>query len=348
MVTARDRADRAPASMTDVATLAGVSVGTVSNVLNRPDKVSAATAARVRRVISELGYVRNDAARQLRAGRSRAVGLIILDVRNPFFAELARGAEDAAASAQLSVLLGNSDKRRDREDEYLTLFEEQRVQGVLISPVDDATTRLKRLRQRGIPAVLVDRVASDHSFSAVSVDDVAGGQLAAQHLLETGRRHIAFIGGPTQLRQINDRITGAKDALANWPASRDVHFEVIEVTALTITEGHRAGQLLADRPSAQRPDGVFAGNDLVAIGLLQALIAAGIRVPTDIGLIGYDDIPFAQAAVVPLSSIRQPAEDIGAEAMQILLAHATDSGIKPRHVVFQPDLVVRASTAAIV
>src|ERR1700744_452173 len=157
----------AAVSVRDVALRAGVSVGTVSNVMNRPDKVSAATIESVQRAISELGFVRNDAARQLRAGRSRAVGLVILDVGNPFFADLARGAEDQAARAGFSIILGNSDEKADREATYLDLFEEQRMHGVLISPFGDITARLLRLRERGIPAVLVDRTTQDESFSSV-------------------------------------------------------------------------------------------------------------------------------------------------------------------------------------
>jgi LacI family transcriptional regulator len=199
----------AAASVRDVALRAGVSVGTVSNVLNRPAKVTADTVARVQRAIDELGFIRNDAARQLRAGHSKTLGLVVLDVRNPFFTDVARGAEDKAAEAGLTVILGNSDENTDRESAYLDLFEEQRVHGVLISPFGDITTRLERLRQRGIPAVLVDRSSGDASFSSVSVDDLAGGRLAVEHLIAQGRGRIAFIGGPMQIRQVQDRLAGA-------------------------------------------------------------------------------------------------------------------------------------------
>ena len=144
-------------SVKDVASRAGVSVGTVSNVLNRPEKVAAATVQRVHAAIEELGFGRNDAARQLRAGRSRSIGLVVLDVRNPFFTDVARGAELRAAADDLSILLGNSGDDPARESSYLDLFEQQRVHGVLISPVHDVSGRLERLRAHGIPSVLVDR-----------------------------------------------------------------------------------------------------------------------------------------------------------------------------------------------
>lgn len=329
-------------SVKDVAERAGVSVGTVSNVMNHPEKVADAARARVLAAIEELGFIRNDAARQLRDGRSTSIGLVVLDVRNPFFTDIARGAEDRAAQAGLTVLLANSDENPAREAAYVDLFEQQRVHGVLISPLGDITPRLGMLRARGIPAVLVDRAAPDASFSSVSVDDVAGGRMAAEHLIAQGRRRIAFVGGPLQLRQASDRLDGARQAAAEHP---DVELRVIEIDALSVIAGRAAGAAIVE--SADRPDAVFAANDLVAMGVLQALMmqGAGIRVPQDIALIGYDDIDFASAAVVPLSSIRQPSALIGQTAVEILLEEAADASIAPRQVEFVPELVVRASTS---
>ncbi len=331
-----------PASVKDVAALAGVSVGTVSNVMNRPEKVSAAVVVRVHAAIDELGFVRNDAARQLRAGRSTTIGLVVLDVRNPFFTDLARGAEDRAALDGYSVILGNSDEKADREATYLDLFEVQRMHGVLISPFGDITERLRRLRERGIPAVLVDRTSADVSFSSVSVDDIAGGHLAVGHLLRQGRRRIAFVGGPLEIQQVTDRLAGARTAVASHP---DATLEVVTVEALTVMAGRAAGTALVARDHADRPDAVFAANDLVAMGVLQALVMVGnLEVPGQIALIGYDDIDFASAAVVPLSSIRQPSALIGQTAVEILLEEAADPALAPRQVVFQPELVVRESS----
>ena len=330
------------ASIRDVATRARVSVGTVSNVLNQPEKVSPASIARVHAAIEELGYVRNDAARQLRAGRSTTLGLVVLDVRNPFFTDLARGAEDEAAERGLSVLLGNSDEDVVREGTYLDLFEEQRVHGVLISPIGDVSGRLRRMRERGTPAVLVDRVSEDGTFSSVAVDDVVGGDLAVEHLVSTGRRRIAFVGGPFEIRQVADRFAGATRAVARRPG---VALERIETHGLTVLEGRRIGEALVDRPPTERPDAIFAANDLVAVGLLQALNMSGsMHVPEDVALIGYDDIDFASAAVVPLSSVRQPSQLIGATAVKLLLEEAASPTLAPRQIVFQPQLVVRAST----
>jgi LacI family transcriptional regulator len=335
-------------SVREVAAAASVSVGTVSNVLNRPDKVASATVARVLAAIDELGFVRNDAARQLRAGRSRSIGLVVLDVRNPFFTDVARGAEDRAAEDGMTILLGNTDENADREAAYVDLFEEQRVHGVLISPMTDDLPRLERLRSRGTPVVLVDREAADRRFSSVSVDDVVGGTLAVRHLLDTGRRRIAFVGGPESIRQVADRLEGARRAVAEVPGAT---LEVVETDSLTVLQGRAAGESLRARDAADRPDAVFAANDLLAMGVLQALMMLGtVRVPDDIALIGYDDIDFASAAVVPLSSIRQPAALIGYTAVDLLLREAADAAdgtaAEREQVVFQPELVVRDSTRA--
>jgi LacI family transcriptional regulator len=178
------------------------------------------------------------------------------------------------------------------------------------------------------------------------VDDVEGGHLAGAHLTAIGRRRLAFVGGPPSIRQVSDRLEGARRAVAATPGAT---LEVIEMTALTVLEGRRAGEAIAARTPAERPDAIFAANDLLAVGLLQALVMSGdLRVPEDIALIGYDDIDFAAATVVPLSSVRQPAALIGYTAVDLLLRELglADDGEGPheRSVLFQPELVVREST----
>ena len=329
-------------SVREVAALAGVSLGTVSNVLNRPEKVAPGTVLRVQNAIAELGFVRNDSARQLRAGRSSTVGLIVLDGGNPFFTDVARGAEDAALSKGLAVLIGNSDESTDRERTYVDLFEERRVAGLLISPAGDDLSRLARLRDQGTVVVLVDRRADDASFASVSVDDVAGGRIAVEHLLAIGRRRIAYVGGPFGIRQVVDRHAGALVATTAAGAS----LEVLPTTSLSVLEGRRVGEELQRRPASERPDAVFAANDLVAVGLEQAFVMRGsVAVPDEIAIVGYDDIAFAEAAVVPLTSVRQPAQDLGRRAIE-LLVRQVDQGqdVELEQVEFTPELVVRQST----
>ena len=332
-------------SVRDVAGAAGVSVGTVSNVLNRPEKVSPETVARVLGVIDRLGFVRNDAARQLRAGRSRTIGLVVLDLRNPFFTEVARGAEERAGVDGLSVLVANSDEKQDREATHLDLFEEQRVFGVLVTPVAENLAKLRRMRDRGIPAVFVDRESRDPSFASVAVDDVEGGRIAAAHLLDVGRRRLAFVGGPISTRQVSDRLDGAQRAVAAFGA--DATLEFLGTSALTVDEGRRAGRRIAERERAARPDAIFAANDLLAIGLLHSLVmTAQVRIPDDVAVIGYDDIGFASTAVIPLSSVRQPAALIGSTAVDLLVDPSRDQARPGEHVVFRPELIVRETTVS--
>ena len=334
------------ASVKDVAEAAGVSVGTVSNVLNRPDRVAPATVARVQDAIVRLGFVRNDAARQLRAGRSNSIGLVVLNARNPFFADVAQGAEERAAEHGLTVLVANSDEKADRERAHIELFEQQRVHGVLITPVAESLPRLQRLRERGMPTVLVDRESQDGAFPSVAVDDISGGRLAVEHLCDIGRRRIAFVGGPLSLRQVADRLDGAQRAVASRD---DATVEFIGTDALTVEAGRDAGRRILEREPSARPHAVFAANDLLALGLLQALVMTGdVRVPEDIALIGYDDIDFASSAVIPLSSVRQPAALIGSTAVDLLMRIAGNAQAANEHVVFQPELIVRASTGGLV
>ncbi len=328
-------------SVKDVASAAGVSVGTVSNVLNRPEKVSPATLEHVQRVIGELGFIRNDAARQLRAGTNRAIGMVVLDVRNPFFTDVARGVELRLGEHRRPLILGSSGQDAERESTYLDLFEEQRVSGLLITPVGKVLPRLRRLRERGTQVVVVDRRTGSREFSSVAVDDVRGGRLAAQHLVEAGRRRLAFIGGPQGLTQIKHRLRGAESVVADH-AGTSLRF--VEAGTMDADAGRQGAESLLALPTRERPDAIFAANDLVALGVLQALTLAGVRVPDDVAILGYDDIDFAASAAIPLSSIRQPRAEMGEVATDLLLAAIEDPAVQVRDIVLEPELVVRRST----
>lgn len=331
-------------SIQDVARLAGVSIGTVSNVLNNPDRVKPDTLAKVQRAIEQLGFVRNDAARQLKAGRSKTLGLVVPDIGNPFFSDIARGAEQASADHGYSVIVGSDNHSREREAAYLTLFEEQRAGGVIISPIDDVSETVLRLRDRGTAAVLVDRRADPSIACSVSMDDVAGGKLAVQHLIEQGCKRIMMVGGPAELQQIADRLIGARAAITE--AGADISFEYLPTRELSVLVGREQGERLASLGDHARPDGIFAANDLLAVGILQAfMFRSRVRVPQDIALVGYDDIDFAAAAIVPLSSIRQPGSLLGSKAVELVFQE-NQEGLSHKHaqLTFQPEIVVRESS----
>jgi LacI family transcriptional regulator len=334
----------APVSIREVAAYAGVSVGTVSNVLNRPDVVAEPTRSRVQAAIKQLGFIRNESARQLRAGRSRTVGLVVLDVANPFFTDVARGVEDEASESGLAVILCNSDDQQTKETHYLELLEEHRVQGILITPVSGGYERLARLQRRGTPVVLLDSRSPTRGQCSVSVDDVLGGDIAVTHLLEARHERIAFVGGPMTIRQVADRREGAIRALERSGLRGD-QLQVIETAALNVPAGKLAGTEIAGMPAGRRPTAVFCANDLLALGVLQEMTASRIRVPDSISIVGYDDIDFAAAAAVPLSSVRQPRHLLGRTAAQLLLDEALgEASHQHRQVVFEPELVIRQSS----
>ena len=334
-------------SMRDVAARAGVSVGTVSNVLNWPAKVSPTTAHRVRQAIDDLGWVPNEGARQLRTGHLRTIGMIVLDIANPYFAEVALGVEDVLYNHGFSVFIGNSNQQPEREERLLRQYEEHRVRGIILAPIAGVNQYAKRLRRRGIPVVMLDR-AYDSEACGVGVDDVEGGRLAATHLVERGHRRLAFVGGPMVLAQVRDRRAGAERALRSL--TDDGSLLTVTTPALAIQPGLEAAEEILALPPATRPTAVFAANDLLAIGLLQGFVSAGVRVPEDIALIGYDDIEFAASSAVPLSSIHQPRRAMGAQAAALLIDQikALDEGEEHFHqaVRMTPVLVARRSTDA--
>jgi LacI family transcriptional regulator len=331
------------AGIRDVADLAGVSISTVSNALNRPERVSDELIERVRTASDRLGYIPLHAARQLRIGRSGLLGMTVINISNPFFADMVAGAEEAAAAAGFSVLVANSGDDAAAERGHLELFERVQVEGVLVSPFGPMTTWQERLRRRNVPVVLVDAADDGDALPSVSFDDVAGGRLAAEHLIATGRRRLAFVGARDEVRQVRERLEGARQAV---DAHADVTLEPFWTSGATSQRGLAFGDEIADRHPEDRPDGIVASNDHLAMGLLHGLTSRGVRVPEDIAVVGYDDIEFARLAVVPLTSVRQPAREMGRAAAEMLIARISDADAPTSaNVVYQPELVVRDSTA---
>jgi LacI family transcriptional regulator len=331
-------------SIREVAKRAGVSLGTVSNVLNRPDIVAEETRRRVQQAIEEIGFVRNGSARQLRAGNSQYIGLVMLDVANPFFTEVARGVEDTANKSGYVVILCNSDDSVEKESHYLQVLEEQRARGVLITPVQSHASYLQRFRRRGIAVVLLDRPSRIRDLCSVAVDDVRGGELATDHLLGQGHRSIGFVHGPLSIRQCADRRRGVLRAVRS--AGLDPDQVIIDITtpAQNSNEGGESlSRLLRGRI---KPTAVFCANDLLALGLMRALIKNGISIPGELALVGYDDVEFASVLSTPLTSIRQPKYELGRKAAELLIDEANyPTSHRHQHIVYQPELIVRESSS---
>jgi LacI family transcriptional regulator len=324
----------------DVAVRAGVSISTVSNALNKPGSVSSVLTERIRAAVDELGYVPLHAAQQLRVRRSGLLGMTVINIANPYFGSLVTGFEDAAAAGGMRVLVGNANDDAQRERDHLELFESVQVEGALVAPFGDNARTLSRLRSRGIPIVLVDSVDDAGIISSVSFDNIAGGRLAAEHLISLGRRRLVFLGAREEVRQVRERLQGVRDAVS---ASDGVDLEVVWTARTTPELGRSWSEQFAQLPPDARPDGVIATNDLLACGVVSGLVQAGVRVPDDLAVVGYDDIAFARVAAVPLTSIRQPAQGMGRRAGELLLEQV--GGERERKtVVYEPELVVRAST----
>lgn len=333
---------RSRPSVADVARLAGVSVGTVSNVLNRPDRVSQSTRDRVQGAIAELDFVPSASARQLRAGVAQSVGAIVLDLANPFFTAVTRGIEDRIETDGLALLVSSSDEKSAREAHFLRLYEQHGVRGVLVTPASEDLSDLEAARERGTRVVLMD-AAGDADFPSVSVNDVLGASLAVGHLLAQGHRRITFFNGPTAIRQCAARLAGARDAVIAAGLDPDEVLTVVSIAALNADAGDAAMLELLDLAAARRPTAVFCVNDLVALGALRTALRAGVRVPDELAIVGYDDVPFAGMLMVPLTTVRQPTHEIGWAAADLLLGLNGESAAV-QHVEFAPELVVRLSS----
>jgi LacI family transcriptional regulator len=332
-----------PASVKDVAALAKVSSSTVSNFLNHPHLLGEATRERVRAAIVELGFVPNESARQLRAGTGKLLAVSLIDAWQPYFAELSRGVEDVIRDSPWSLMFSNSNRDEQQERDNLDMFEAHRVQGIVIYPQGDVTTRLERLADRGVKSVVVGPALRSPRFASVPFDDRGGGRLAGSHLIATGRRRIAFLGNPDQIAQSRDRLGGVHDAVT--ASGERVSVVTVPVPELSGEAGLQAAESILALPRAERPDAVFAANDVVAVGALTCFLRHGIEVPGEIAIVGFDDIALAHQAVVPLTTIRQPGYEIGRAAAGLLLEQLEHPTAPPPQLTpFGAELVVRQST----
>ena len=330
------------ASIKDVAARAEVSLGTVSNVLNRPDVVSPTTRARVEKAIADLGFVPNAPARHLRAGRAKVLGLVVPDIANPFFTEVARGVEDAALESGYAVILCNSDERAEREDRYLAVLESQRVGGILITPARRTLAPLTRLLDSGVAVTLLDNATISDDVCSASVDDAMGGRLAAEHLISLGHRAITWLAGPDDIPQVAEREHGLREAAE----AAGVAVTTIRAAQMTAKAGEET--VLATHASGHTFTALACANDLLALGAARGLRTLGIDIPGQVSVVGYDDIDFASEAAVPLTTVRQPKYELGHAAARLVIGECDDPATHAhQRVQFQPQLIVRSSTAAV-
>lgn len=331
--------------MLDVAKAAGVSLGTVSNVLNNPAKVADSTRRRVEAAIEQLGFVRNGAARSLSSGTSSTLGFVIIDLSNSFFLDMARGAEREACRSGMNVLLANADMDAARQQTYLDLFEEERVAGVLLAPEEGSFAETRSLRARGMPLVVLNDPSAGPDVWTVQTDNARGGHLATEHLIKIGRRRLLF-AGPDHFAVVRQRFHGVERAVHE--AGDGVVLERMQTAGVRVEDGRRVGDELMARPARDRPDGVIAGADLLALGLIQSLVMDGrLRIPEDVAVVGYDNNRAAWSSVIPITTLDQAGEEMGRTAAQMLLALIGGSAHElQRSVTLEPFLISRESTVS--
>ena len=329
--------DDAPPGLRDVAAAAGVSVATVSNVLNSTGRFSEKTRIRVEQAVRELGFVRNRSAVELRTRERTIIGLLVPNLANAFFAQMARGVVDRAADHGLLVVVSDSADDEEREARSLISLTEQQVDDLVVLPVRGANALLERWTPPRLAHLVFIDADAPADRCAVSADDVAGGALVLQHLAAMGARRVGYLAPPS-VRITRDRFRGAQQAAA----AAGVSLEWVATDAMDVQAGAVAGQrLLAE---GLRFDGLATANDLMAVGLLRSLAEGGVSVPDEVLVVGYDDLERSADLPIPLTSVRQPTNELGSLALDMLLSERSAEPHDHTRRVLQPELVARAST----
>lgn len=329
------------ATIRDVAQRAGVGVATVSRVLNGTGYVKAETRERVLEAAAALGYVPSQLARGLVRHLSDTVGLVIPDITNPFFPLITRGVEDAASEAGYTVFLCNTDNDPALEAHDVQKLRERRVDGIIFVGTTERRESVDRLLADGIPVVVMDRQLGHADVDTVLVDNRWGALAACRHLIELGHRRIAHAAGHQSTRTGQDRHEGYREALEEAGIAYDP--AAVVWGDFTYESGFRVGQVLLGR--YPRPTAIFAGNDLIALGVIRAAEEAGIAVPDDLSVVGFDDIQMSAVVRPGLTTVRQPAREMGRLAMAMLLERISGKAAGPgRRHVSQPELIVRGTT----
>jgi LacI family transcriptional regulator len=324
----------------DVAKLAGVSPITVSRVINGRAGVTEETRQQVQHAIDLLHYVPNTLARSLRSRQSHIIALIMSDITNPFWTTVTRGVEDTAAENHYHVVLCNADENAAKEASYLSLLVERRVDGIIVASATGEKTNLDLLKQQQVPFVLIDRRVAGLKADAVYGDSRRGARLLIDHLIAVGHRRIALVNGPSTISSAQDRAEGYRESLAahGLPLDEGLMFQGDFKQASGVRLAKLA--LACDPP----PTAIFAANNFIALGVLQALHEASLRVPEDMAVVCIDDLPYLSALDPLLTVAAQPAYEMGAAAARLLVERLTTQWTgKAREIVLPPQLIIRRS-----
>ncbi|GAB2487186.1 LacI family DNA-binding transcriptional regulator [Comamonas humi] len=336
-------------SIKDVARHAGVSVTTVSHTLNGTRAVQGDTRERVLAAVQALGYVPSAVARSLKTQATHTIGMLVPSSANPYFAELVHAVEDACFAAGYALLLCNTEDQPERQRSYLDVLAQKRVDGLIVASTSDDAAMSQTLARTRLPMVLIDRAIAGLACPCVQTDHALGAALGTRHLAAQGHRRIACIAGPVALQSSQQRVQGWQDALAQLglPAA------ALEVGDFSVNSGYQAMQRLLQAPVAQRPSAVLACNDLMAMGALRAAHEAGLAIPRELAVLGYDGIELASYTHPALSTVAQPTAAMAQRALALLLqamrpghGESTPSAQPPQPELLAPTLVVRESSAA--
>jgi DNA-binding LacI/PurR family transcriptional regulator len=330
------------ATMADVAARAGVSVATVSRALSdEPKRVSQPVLQRIIDAAEELEYIPNNLARNMRSGSARILGLIISDIGNPFFTAVARGVEDVAQRHGYSLVLSNTDESPEREAASLSVMAAERAAGVIVATTNENGSALQRFQDLGLAVVAIDRHIVDMPTDSVVVDNEGAAFEAVSHLVRLGHRRIAIVGGPSDADTARERERGYERALRE--ARIDVEPELVRAGDFRESAGLTVTRRLLDLPKP--PTAIFTVNNLTTIGVLGALREREVRIPEEISVVGFDDIPTAELLQPPLTVVKQPTYRVGAHAADLLIRRLREPTAAVKEVVLAARLVVRGSTA---
>jgi DNA-binding LacI/PurR family transcriptional regulator len=324
-----------------VAALAGVSTATVSRALAGAS-VNEALRGRVLEAATLLNYRPNRAARSLRGRRSLTVGVVIPDIQNSFFTGIVRGIEQVLEAETFTFLLGNSDGRPDRERVYLETLRSEGAAGFITVPSQSEPELYRELQAAGLPVVTLDRAAPGLSVDHVTVTNQEGARAAVHHLLRLGHRRIGYVGGPPDLNVARERLAGYEQALQEAGLAADR--SLMRAGDFQQAGGLAAAQGLLDLPSP--PTAIFVANNLMTLGAYQALHERGLRIPSQVAVVGFDDMPWATALRPPLTAVMQPTFELGKAAAQLLMARLRDPRRPFRRVVLETRLLIRGSCGA--
>ncbi len=330
------------ANIHDVARAAGVSVATVSHVINDSRFVSPETRKKVLAAVAELNYRRDGIARSLRRNKTGTIGVMISDITNPYFSDLVRGIEDAIHGRQddHNFILCNTEENAAKELLYLNVLLEKRVDGLIIAPAGGNHEEFRKILAAGLPLVFVDRILDDVGADGVGVNNRVAARKAVSHLIKLGHRRIALMKARLDADSILERIAGYHEALSAAGIAYDSALELD--SASTIEQAHAVGrQLMSAKP---RPDAVFCTNNFMTLGVMQAITEAGFDCPKDIALVGFDDFPWATAFRPRLTVLSQPSYAIGREAVSLLFDRITKRRQgAPVRIIMEAPLIVRDS-----